>query len=69
MPMKIITSLWAELNATLFANNIDNFTSVVNSGVNRIDLYLGTLLTKYKHHCFPKGSRRVKSKIGFLIFE
>ena len=39
MPMKIITSLWAGLNATLFPNNIDNFTSVVNSGVNNLHRY------------------------------
>ena len=35
MPVKIINSLWAELNANLFPNNIVNFTSVVNSGANK----------------------------------
>ena len=35
MPMKIINSLWAELNANLFPNNIVNFTSVLNSGANK----------------------------------
>lgn len=34
MPMEFITLLWAELNANLFPNNIVNFTSVVNLGVN-----------------------------------
>ena len=33
--MKIINSLWAELNANLFPNNIVNFTSVLNSGANK----------------------------------
>ena len=65
MPMKIITSLWVELNATLFPNNIDNFTSVVNSEVNNSH----RSLSRNSAYHIPKGSRRVKSKIGFLIFE